>query len=548
LPKKIKKEKEKLIKPEKELESFNIIPAPEEMARRDDILAKSYKDLVFFGRAFLPRDFLLKSSTPDCHYIVSKKLISTRPGQRICIILPRGFGKSILSKAAILHKLCFSPDDSQNFIAWVSEEQGQAIDHLKYLRSHFEDNKMIKYYFGNMDGGSFGKRWTEKDLVTPKGDRVIAKGTSQRLRGRAEVDVRYTGIILDDFESELNTKTPERRREIKKWVVSTIYPALEETPGNEGWIWLAGTIVHYDSFLQMTYDGYKKAMENKRSYPWDVIFHRAIEEGKSVWPEQFSLKKLKNKKREFIEAGLVNKFAQEYMNDARDITNAAFKIDRIQHYNGERKLMNGFNYIVDNETITPINIYIGVDLAATATATSDYQVIMVMGIDSSSNRYVLEYFRERIPTFDVPQKIVDIAKKYAPVRRVTIETVAAQEMVRDMVTRMSANEKRLTPGLFKGVKPPARIKKEDRLETTLGPIVNSKKLYIKREMTELVDEFFEHPKPRNDDLMDALYYADYFARAPKSTKMSTDDFKSHKRKTKKSTDKKLYNWLTGARY
>ena len=39
------------------------------------------------------------------------------------------------------------------------------------------------------------------------------------MRGRTEIDVRYTGIILDDFESELNTKTPERRAEIKKWIV-----------------------------------------------------------------------------------------------------------------------------------------------------------------------------------------------------------------------------------------------------------------------------------------------------------------------------------------
>ena len=260
----------------KPIETFSVIPPPEEMARRDEILAKSYQDLLFFGRAFLPKDFMHKSASPSCHYTVSKRLISTKPGERICIILPRGFGKSILSKSAILHKLCFSGKDDQNFIAWVSEEQGQAIDHLKYMRYHLETNKTIKYYFGNMDGGSVGKRWTEKDLVTHRGDRIIAKGTSQRLRGRAEVDVRYTGIILDDFESELNTKTPERRNEIKRWVVSTIYPALEESPGNEGWIWLAGTIVHFDSFLQMTYDGFKKAKTDNRSYPWDVFLHSAI--------------------------------------------------------------------------------------------------------------------------------------------------------------------------------------------------------------------------------------------------------------------------------
>ena len=528
-------------------DNFNIISGPTSMAEKDDVLAKAYNNLVFFGRAFLPRDFMNKSSSPSFHFDVAKKLINTDPGGRTCIVMPRGFGKSILSKAAIMHKLCFSGENQQHFIAWVSEEQSQSIDHLKYLRSHFEVNKKIKYYFGNMDGSRSGKRWTEKDIVTPKGDRVIAKGTSQRLRGRAEVDVRYTGIVLDDFESELNTKTPERRSEIKKWIVSTVYPALEETPGNEGWIWLCGTIVHYDSFLQMVCDGYKKAKEDGRTYPWDVVFHRAIEKGLSIWPDQFSLKKLGHKKREFIEAGLVNKFAQEYMNDARDISNAAFKIDRIQYYSAKRENRNGFNYLIDGEDATPINIYIGVDLAATATATSDYQVIMVIGIDADGNRYVLDYYRERIPTFDIPPKIIEFAKRFSPVRRVTIETVAAQEMVRDMVTRLSAKEKRLMPGIFKGVKPPPRIKKEDRLETSLGPIVNSKKLYIQRHMTELVDELFEHPKPRNDDLMDGLYYADYYAKRPKSGRTKLENLGNDKAEGRKFKLKKAYNWVTGAR-
>tara|TARA_R100001510_G_C7568724_1_gene145969 strand:- start:192 stop:779 length:588 start_codon:yes stop_codon:yes gene_type:complete len=191
----------------------------------------------------------------------------------------------------------------------------------------------------------------------------------------------------------------------------------------------------------------------------------------------------------------------------------------------------------------PVNIYMGVDIAATATATSDYQVIVVIAMDKQKNRYLLEYFRERIPTFDLPEKIIKLCKKYQPVKRVTIETVAAQEMVRDMVTRMATSDRRLMPGIFKGVKPPGGIKKQDRLETSLGPIVNSKKLYIRREMTELVDELFEHPFPKNDDIMDGLYYADYFAKPPLSGKTSKEDFSNKKSKTKL----KKYNWFTGAR-
>jgi len=309
---------------------------------------------------------------------------------------------------------------------------------------------------------------------------------------------------------------------------------------------LAGTIVHYDSFLQDIHDGVRDARKNKRSYPWDVTFHRAIEDGKPLWPQQFPLKKLEKKRKEFIEAGLVNKYAQEYMNDARDSASAAFKIDRIQYYNHHFEAKNNYAYLVDNNEAIPIHVYIGVDLAATATTRSDYQVILVMGIDANKNRYVLDYFREKIPAFDMAEKIINMAKEYSPVRRVNIETVAAQEMVRDMTTRISVKEKRLMPGIFKGVKPPYGIKKEDRLETALGPIVNSKKLYIKKHMTELVDELFEHPKPKNDDLMDALYYADYFARAPSSAVIEAKNFAKSMEKEANLKTNKLYNWITGS--
>ena len=103
------------------------------------------------------------------------------------------------------------------------------------------------------------------------------------------------------------------------------------------------------------------------------------------------------------------------------------------------------------------------------------------------------------------------------------------------------------PGIFNGVKPPARIKKEDRLETSLGPIVNSKKLYLQRQMTELVDELFEHPKPRNDDVMDALYYADYYARPPKSSKTKVENLGNEEGQSSKIVIKKAYSWITGAR-
>ena len=507
------------------------------------LLHKASKDLILFGKLFLPNDFLHKSESPPFHYDLGKKLISTKPGARICNVLPRGFGKSVLMKAAIMHKLCYASKDQPQFMAWVAEEQGQSIDHLKYIRSHLENNDAIRYYFGNMCGGDTGKRWTEKDLVTNKGHRIIAKGTSQRLRGRSEVDVRYTGIILDDFESELNTKTAVRRDEIKQWIVSTVYPALEESPGKEGWIWLSGTIVHYDAFLQNIYDGWQESLKSKKKYSWDVTFIKAIEDGKATWEEQFSLKKLKIKRQEFIEAGKIDKFAQEYMNDARDSESATFQMDKIKYHNYEFFSDGQFCYLKNNEEMIPIYVYLGVDLAHTATRTSDYQAIMVMGIDANKNRYIIDYYHDKIPAFDMPEQIIKIAKKYAPIRRCSVETVGAQEMVRDMVERMVRKEKRLLPGINMGVRPPHGIKKEDRLEMSLGSIVNSKKLYVRRTHTELIDELFQFPKGRNDDLLDALYYADFFAKPPRSTTIKSGEYENIDDMLPRVRTK--INWMTG---
>ena len=66
-------------------------------------------------------------------------------------------------------------------------------------------------------------------------------------------------------------------------------------------------------------------------------------------------------------------------------------------------------------------------------------------------------------------------------------------------------------------------------------------------MTELVDEFFEHPKPKNDDVMDALYYADYFARAPKSSRARKETILENNNTPAKKIASKAYSWMTGAR-
>ena len=511
------------------------------VSEKERVLELAKRDIISFGQLFLPEDFM--KSTPAAYHYELNDLLLDDTKKRNCIILPRGHSKSTLAKTALLYHLYFNPEGKKEFIAWVAEEQSQAIDHIKYIQNHIENNPALNYYFGDIRG----TKWTEKEFTTSKGDRIIAKGTSQRLRGRSQLGLRYTKIILDDFESELNTKTPDRRREIKEWVMSTVEPALENSAENEGSIWLIGTIVHYDSFLQSIYDGYLEAVREKRKYAWDVMYHKAIDaDGNVLWGSYFSKEKLDDIRKRFEDVGLTHKFAQEYLNEARDLENAKFKTDRLQYYDHEFESKDGYGYIVNSKDAIPVNVYIGVDLAYEANESRDFQVIMIIGIDSNRNIYVLDYMREHMPLYDMPEQILEYAREYSPVKRVNVEHVGAQGIIKDAVNKMSGNERKVAPGIALGVRPPSGIKKEDRLESLLAPLVNRGKMYIKRSHTHLVDEMFQFPKGKNDDTLDGLWYAVNNARPPVSKRFDAIDFIENRAiKPVKDGTKRVISWVTG---
>ena len=77
---------------------------------------------------------------------------------------------------------------------------------------------------------------------------------------------------------------------------------------------------------------------------------------------------------------------------------------------------------------------------------------MVIGVTSEFDYYVIEYWQKRVLPMDCADKIFDIAKRYSPIRRINIETVAYQEMLRDYVMKRSKSEGVFLPGIEKGIK------------------------------------------------------------------------------------------------
>ena len=112
---------------------------------------------------------------------------------------------------------------------------------------------------------------------------------------------RYDLIVLDDFEDENNTITPESRSKISNLVTAVVFPALEPKTGR---LRINGTPVHYDSFIQKILVGHEQAVKEEEDYSWHVITYKALmDDGEVLWPSWFGHKEMARKKKFYQDSG-----------------------------------------------------------------------------------------------------------------------------------------------------------------------------------------------------------------------------------------------------
>ena len=502
----------------------------------------AYTDLISFGKLFSPQDFLA-SATPDFHREVGKLLINKKH-QQLGLVLPRDHAKSTLAATAVMHRFLFATKEEPEFIAWIGEAQDQAVDNIGWIMNHIYSNPAVHYYFGDLQGD----KWTKNEFTLSNGCRMIGKGTSQRLRGKKQNSTRYTGMILDDFESELNTKTPEARQQIKNWVTAAVYPAIDFD--KNGFLWCNGTIVHYDSFLNNLVRDSDEAKKNGEDFSWKIVTYKALlDDGTPLWPSRWPVKKIEERKQFYIDSGTPSKFYQEYMNQAKSPEDQIFTEGDITDglYKGSCRFdeeAQSWYIQFEDKSREFVNIYIGVDPASTLGSRNDYSVIMVIGVTSKFDYYVIEYWRQRVLPMDCADEIFKIVKRYNPVKRVNIETIAYQEMLRDYVQKKSKSEGLFIPGINQGIKGYGNQKKKDRLFEGLQPKFRQGAVHLKKNMHEFIGELLDFPKGSHDDCIDAFWLSTQFAKGNKSLNKK---LKEGNKDNSYTSTRKVYDWLTGSR-
>jgi len=517
------------------------------VSKEEEALHLAYKDLIAFGKLFLPDDFM-RSETPPFHYEIAD-MINDKSIRQTAFIMPRGHGKTVMTKADIMRDFCFAgvrkdwgfdTTTEPYFYGWISATNKLATGNMDYIKSHIEINEKIHYYFGDLRG----KKWTETDIELNNGCKLISKSNISGIRGGAKLHKRYDLVVLDDFEDENNTITSDARAKNANLITAVVFPALEPHTGR---LRVNGTPVHYDSFINNLIVNSAKAKANGEDFSWDVLMHKVQDEtGAVLWDSWFGAEEMERKKKFYADSGQPHKFYQEYMMEVQSEDYSVFNRDHIKYWEGTYFYNegDGISYVIkDSGDILPITVFTGVDTATDiARRDSDYSVLLTIGVDELNRIYVLDYVRQRSLSVlgiqgqdkkGIVDYIFQINQDYHPnlfvIEDTTMSRPVFQALQSEMMRRNDFTVK------FNEEKPGTRQSKRDRIQSILAQRFAIGQIHIRKEHYDLHREIITFgPRMAHDDTIDALAYACKHAYPDNNIKQDKDGLYYKKRPVPKS--------------
>lgn len=277
--------------------------APEHQKRWIFDSLKSKKMVHIFGRYFFPH--IIKTGvyedTPDFHIQLIEILSS--PEHRAAIE-PRGHAKTTWERIDSLHDIVYG---HEAVIMFYGNTATDAQYNLESIKSELENNEKLIGIYGELRPPNFrfSKKWTNKHIETVNGVNMLARGAGKG-RGVNIKNKRPTKIVFDDIEDDEQVRSKERRAKLNHWIYNVIFPSLDKERGKIKFI---GTVLSPLCEVLKFYKGY------------GGVKRKAIENGKSIWPQVFTLADLygirdgyTNALGEFVAGIGTRVFNQEYLN------------------------------------------------------------------------------------------------------------------------------------------------------------------------------------------------------------------------------------------
>ena len=506
------------------------------MNKQEEIRKAAEASLETFIRLVAPERML-----GLCHKEVIDWWTSPKAKSHQLLLFPRDHMKSTLVAYRVVWELTKNPTLR---VLYISSTSNLAEKQLGFMKNIF-DSKIYRRYWPEHVNVEEGKRskWTNSEIEL---DHPLRK--SENIRDpsifTAGLTTSITGLhcdiaVLDDIVVNENAYTEEGRNRVR-----TQYSLLSSIEGANAQEWVVGTRYHpkdlYNDMIEMkesTFD--KDGLETGERPIYDVL-QKKVEDsptedlsGEFLWPRQmrsdgvwfgFNTQIMAKKKGKYLDT---MQYRAQYYNNPHDPENAPVRV--FQYYNKSLlKEDNGHWYYRGKR----LNLTAAIDFAYSTRKKADYTAIVVIGLDSENNVYVLDI--DRFKTAEIKEyfnKLLVMHNRWSFKRLVCEVTAAQQAIVKSLKQDffapygLSIKVEEVKPTRHEGTK-------EERIDAILTPrYENSQIWHYRGGNVQILEEELSTYNPPHDDVKDALANAVQHSIKPmrKPMKQHREKFKFHSR-------------------
>ena len=442
------------------------------------------------------------------------------------LLFPRDHGKSRLIAYRVAWEITKDPTLR---VLYISATANLAEKQLSFIKGILT-SPIYRRYWPEHVNEEEGKRtrWTVSEISLDhplrkkeniRDPSVFTGGLTTSLTG-LHCDI----AVLDDIVVYENAYTLEGREKVKSQ-----YSLLSSIEGSDAREWVVGTRYHskdlYNDLMQMVEDIYDDNGEKETEQSIYEVLEKAVESegdgaGEFLWPRQkrkdgkwfgFDRQILAKKRGQYLDRG---QFRAQYYNDPTDPDNVPVRREKFQYF--ERKFLtrdNGVWYYKSNR----LNVFAAVDFAFSLSKKADYTAIVVIGIDSENNVYVLDIDRFKTDRInDYFDHILQLVMKWS-FRKIRAEvTVAQSAIVRQLKDLIRQHGLSLSVDEFRPNK--SQGNKQERISAVLEPRYDNLQIWhYKGGNTQYLEEELSTRNPAHDDVIDALASAVDMAIKPSSS-------------------------------
>lgn len=425
------------------------------------------------------------------------------------IMLPRAHLKSHMVATWCAWIITRHPEITILYLSATAELAETQLFAIKNILESDKYQRFFPEYINPQDG--LREKWSTTKISIDHPERR-RQGIRDATIATAGLTTNTTGwhadvIVPDDLVVPENAYTENGRLEVSK--KASQFTSIRN-PG--GFTMACGTRYHpndiYATWKSQHYPIYNDEGEQIDDVPvWEVVEYAVEVDGLFIWPSAvrsdmkvfgFNQQVLARIKAEYTDQV---QFYAQYYNDPNDPSSDRISRDKFQYYDVRRLKKEGSKWYFNGNRL---NIYAAVDFAFSLTRDSDFTAIVVVGVDSDGNYYVLDIDRFKTKkTIDYFKAIAELHSrwKFSKLRaEVTVAQAVIVEAIKDYVKQHG-----MTLAIDEYRPSKAEGHKEERIAAAIEHLYDDNKVWhFEGGWTTILEEELVQARPAHDDVKDAL--------------------------------------------